>query len=87
MEARETAGSKAVSRDCPASDAREMAMNKSSHLSKILFVLIFGLVLLGASVTTPADKSAPAGPANEGVNSERIVLAQFVPCPNGRCRR
>jgi hypothetical protein len=62
-------------------------MKTKSQLAKILFAVIFVLVLMGASAIAPADKPAPASPANGGVDIERIMLAQFVPCPNGRCRR
>jgi hypothetical protein len=55
-------------------------------LSKTLFILLFGLVLFGASITAPANKLAPSGAATDA-GSAPIVLAQFVPCPNGRCRR
>lgn len=61
-------------------------MKTKSHLSKILFVLIFGLVLFGASISASTDKPAPLGAATD-TGSAPIVLAQFVPCPNGRCRR
>jgi hypothetical protein len=62
-------------------------MKTKSHLPKILSVLVFELAFIGASVTAPADRPVPVGAANDGAQSAPIVLAQFVPCPNGRCRR
>ena len=60
-------------------------MKTKSHLSKILFALVSGLVLFGASIA-PTDKPASSGTGTDAVSAP-IVLAQFVPCPNGRCRR
>ena len=62
-------------------------MNTKSHLLKILCALILVPVPPGASVIAPADWPASAGGMKDSIRSAPIVLAQFVPCPNGRCRR
>ena len=62
-------------------------MNTKPHLPKILCALIFVLILLGASATAPVDRPTSAGGMKDSIRSAPIVLAQFVPCPNGRCRR
>ncbi len=64
-------------------------MYSTSHFSKFAAaVLVVGLTSISSlqPASAPADGSATAATENEQAPSARVLLAQFNPCPNRKCR-
>jgi hypothetical protein len=63
-----------------------MAMTIKSRIFAL--VLLVGLALTSAVSTlgAPGDAAPTLGAANAAAAAMPIVLAQYNPCPGGRCR-
>lgn len=58
----------------------------SMHTIRNAVMLIAAVVVVSGSVTGTLGGTDPVGTAASAQETGPIVLAQYNPCPNGRCR-
>lgn len=61
-------------------------MKSALYFSTILSILVCGPALPATSAVISTDELTPAGVASHSHRQAPFTLAQYIPCPNGRCR-
>jgi len=61
-----------------------MVRHSLVHIQKLLLILSTAVAVVAVPVNS-IHQAVPGSATNRDVRAGKIVLAQFVPCPNGKC--